>query len=412
MIKNDYGHLNAPYYLEKLKNGAEIYVIPRKSDTSNVTVLVSKGSYQNNNSAVKIPFGTAFYLSNVLFDEKFKKEQAKKNIMATNEVSYSYSTYTLTSNGEDLFPSLEEVMKRISAPSYKEEDVEAFRTLDEERIKKEENDPVLNLEKYCVKGLYFTSGIQNGIYPSSRQGTQIHASALKRFQQLYYTPSRIAIFFSGNVNPKEIIAKLKTLPFPAVSSFKEEEYKNEENYEKACEELLEVKGKNESYLSYGIKFPARKVIYDAFGEAMFYSYEMMVDLLFKKNPYFLSSIADLRSELLDAKLVEAGEDCYLLLSFRSESYAEVTNFMANYLSKLTKKISSSFYERVQSEYYAKNLGMLYSPYLLSMQYARCYPNHISYPSVVCHTLRLSYSAFKKLLEQIKTFPRACSIYKK
>ena len=91
MIKNDYGHLNAPYYLEKLKNGAEIYVIPRKSDTCNVTVLVSKGSYQNNNSAVKIPFGTAFYLSNVLFDEKFKKEQAKKNIMATNEVSYSCS---------------------------------------------------------------------------------------------------------------------------------------------------------------------------------------------------------------------------------------------------------------------------------------------------------------------------------
>ena len=69
MIKNDYGHLNAPYYLEKLKTGAEIYVIPRKSDTCNVTVLVSKGSYQNNNSAVKIPFGTAFYLSNVLFDE-------------------------------------------------------------------------------------------------------------------------------------------------------------------------------------------------------------------------------------------------------------------------------------------------------------------------------------------------------
>ncbi len=411
MIKNDYGHLNAPYYLEKLKDGSEIYVIPRKSETCNMTVLFSKGGYQENDKT-KYPLGTAYYLSNVIMDEEFKKEQAKKNIMATNVVSYSYSSYSLTSNGEDLFPSLESLMNRIDTASYTEKDVDKFRLLDEERLKKNEANPLFKIEKYCPKGLYLKSTIQNGIYPTSTQeGQLLHATSLKRFQKSYYTGDRLAIFVSGDVNPKEVISKIKNLSLPSSSSIKEEEYKNEEVYDKVFEDVLEVKGDDDSYLTYGIKFPARKVIYEAFGQAMFFFYELLIDAAFKKNPYFLSSLADLRSELLHAELVEAGEDAYIMLSFRTPSRNELANFMSNYLSKLNKKVSSSFYDRIQNEYYVKNLGILHSPYLLSEQFARCYPNHITYPSIICHTQRLSYSSFKKFLEQIKTFPR-CVVYSK
>ncbi len=411
MIKNDYGHLNAPYYLEKLKGGSEIYVIPRKSETCNVTVLLSKGGYQENDRT-KYPLGTAYYLSNVIMDEKFKKEQAKKNIMAANMVSYSYSSYSLTSNGEDLFPALEGLMNRISTASYTENDVEKFRLFDEERIKKDESNPLFKTEKYCPKGLYLKSGIQNGISPNSiQEGQLIHATSLRRFQKSYYTGDRLAIFISGDVNPKEIIEKIKNLPLPSSSSNKEEEYKNEEVYDKVFEDVLEVKGDDDSYLTYGIKFPARKIIYEAFGQAMFFFYELLIDAAFKKNPSFLSSLADLRSELLHAELVEAGEDAYIMLSFRTPSRNELANFMSNYLSKLSKKVSSSFYDRIQNEYYVKNLGILHSPYLLCEQFARCYPNHITYPSMICHTQRLSYSSFKKFLEQIKSFQR-CVVYSK
>ncbi len=408
MIKNDYGHLNCPYYLEKLKGGVEIYVIPRKSKTNNVTVLFSKGGYQADEKTAKYPLGTAYYLSHMIMDENFKKEEAKKNIMATSEVFYSYSSYSLTSNGEDLLPSLEKLMNKIVSPSYTEKEVDAFRLLDEERLKTEEANPLFKLEKYCPKGLYLKSAIQNGVYPSSAQeATLIHASSLKRFQKSYYTQDRLAIFFSGDVNPKEVINKIKSLSFPSSSlSNPETEYKNEEVYDKVSEEIIEIKGEDDSYLTYGIKFPARKVIYEAFGQAMFFFYELLLDAAFRKNPIFLSSIADLRSELLKSEFVEAGEDSYIMLTFRTPSRNELCNFMSNYLSKLPKKISSSFYDRVQNEYYVKNLGILHSPYLLSKEFARCYPNHITYPSVICHTQRLSYSSFKKFLEQIKTFPRS------
>ncbi len=413
MIKNDYGHLNTPYYLEKLKGGVEIYIIPRKSKTLNVTVLVSKGGYHRSDIASRYPLGTAYYLSHVIMDENFKKEQAKKNIMADNNVSYSYSTYSLTTNGEDVFPSLKELMERISTPSYTEKDVEAFRLIDEERRKSEEINPLFKTEKYCPKGLYLKSGIQSGVYPTSQQeATLIHASTLKRFQKSYYTQERLAIFFSGDVNPKEIIAKIKSLPFPSLSlSNPEEEYKNEEVYDKVAEDIIEIKGEDDSYLTYGIKFPARKIIYEAYGQAMFFYYELLLDAAFKKNPSFLASVADLRSELLNAELIEAGEDSYIMLSFRTPSRNELCNFMANYLSKLNKKVSSSFYDRIQNEYYVRNLAVLHSPYLLCSEFARCYPNHITYPSVVCHTQRLSYSAFKKFLEQIKSFQR-CVVYTK
>ncbi len=414
MIKNDYGHLGAPYYLERLANEAEIYVIPRKSKLTSVTVLISKGGYQEENSVSgKFPFGTAYYLSNVLFDESFKREQALKNIIAENEVTQSYSTFSLTSNSEDLLPALSQVLGKLSSYDYTEKEVEAFRVLDENRVKEEENDPLLLAKRLAVKGLYFKSPIQNGIRPLSGQGELIHASALRRFQATYYVPKRMAIYVSGDVEPKAVIASIKKMPF-SVSTMEKKmpEKPNPENYTKVSEELITLEKQSVNLLSYAIKFPARKDLYEAYGETMFYSYEFLLDLLFRKNNYFLSGIADLRSELIDAEFIEAGEDSYLLLTFRSDAAKEVTNFLANYLPRLSKKITNALYDRVQEEYYATNLAILSSPYLLLKEFARSYPNRVVYPALICHAKRLSYSAFRKLIDEIKTFPRAAVILSK
>lgn len=414
MIKNDYGHLGAPYYLERLTNGAEIYVIPRKSKLTSVSVLVSKGGYQEEETPYgKFPFGTAYYLSNVLFDESFKRKQALKNIIAENEVTPSYSTFSLTTDSEDLLPSLSEVLGKLSSYDYTEKEVEAFRNSDKRRVEEEENNPFLLAKRLAVKGLYFKSPIQNGIRPLSGQGELIHASALRRFQATYYTPMRMAVYIAGDVNPKSVISAVKKMPFAVSAGEKKAlEQQNQENYLKVAEELVVLEKRKVNLLCYAIKFPARKDLYEAYGESMFYSYELLLDLLFRKNNYFLSGIADLRSELLDAEFIEAGEDSYLLLTFRTDSAKEITNFLSNYLPKLSKKITNSLYDRIQEEYYAKNLALLSSPYLLLKEFARCYPNRVVYPALICHTKRLSYSAFRKLIEQIKTFPRSAVILEK
>lgn len=414
MIKNDYGHLNCPYFVEKLPSGVMIYLVPRKSNINRATILISKGSNQSDNNALgKIPFGAAYYLSNLIFDNELKTRLAKENIMAESEVTASYTTYSLSSIEKSLLPYLSDVMKRISNPFYSEKDVERFKEYDQDRIDKDEKNPLLLTQMACVKGLYITSSIQQGVKPDRNQANSIHATGLRKFQESYYVPKRTVLILSGDFDPKTVLSALKGLPYPKALSVKEPITENKEIYDKVFEDYLEVETNTPcTYLTYGIKFPSRKDLYDAFGESLFYYYEILIDLLFKKNPSFLSGIADLRSELVYASLNEAGEDTCLLLTFRSENGQELCNYLAKYLSKAEKKITNSLYDRVQKEYYAKSLSSLSSPYLLIDEFARSYPNHISYPSLVSHTMRLSYSTFRKFLDQLKKFPRACAVARK
>lgn len=410
MIKNDYGHLNCPYYQERISDSVDVYFIPRKSKLKSALVYVSKGVYQGSESVqfTKIPTGAMYYLANSILTKDMINEFSKKGVMSSVEVGMSYTSFGLTTIGDSLFDCLKVLMERVATPSITEKDVDAFRADDINRAKQDDSDIVSLCKKGAIKGLYIESPMQNAFLPDERECVNIHASTLKKIQESYYVPSKTVIFISVDEDPRKTVEQVKKLRLPLNLTVQESRIDYDEDYAKVANDSIELKKDSvNSYLSYAVKFPARKNIYESYGDSVFFIYEIMMDLMFNKNADFINKMADLNAEVVDSEFVQGGEDAYIVLTFKTDNGQQVCDFLSSYLTKLDKHVSQSFFDTVREQYYAKALQKLSSPHQVVREFASSYPNHISYPSLVAHTMRLSYSIIKKFFSDVKIFKRVC-----
>lgn len=411
MIKHDYGHLKCPFYLDKVTPDFEICLIPRVNNVNSALLHISKGAYVDSSLNYKV--GTAYYLANAIMDPTMIKDYAKKGILLENEVTHSYTNYYLTSLSLPLYDSINDLFNRINTISYTEDSISKFKESDLLRAKEDENDTIVKTEQVLAKALYFSSPIQNSILPNYLEANSIHSSLLKRFQENYYTADKMILFLSVNEDPRESLKQIKTLKLPKRTNNIQTKIIKDDDYEKVNHDYIELTSTSlHSYLSYGIKFPSRESLYSNYGDAIFFIYEIMMDLVFNKNDIFLSSISSLRADFVSSKFVQAGEDSYICLTFRTENGQEVCDFIAKYLSKLEKRVNNKFFEQIKNEYYIRSLQKLSSPYQLVREFANSYPNHISYPSLISHSMKLNISTIKKFLYDLRDFRRACAYSKK
>lgn len=416
MIKNDYGRLGCPYYQERLENGMYVYFIPRNSKLKSATIYVDKGTLLTSPvvSSMKVPQGASYYLANAILNRDVIHEFSKEGVMSKVDVDYSYSMFSLTTFSQDaLFSCLKRLMERIAVPCITEEEVEAFREKDRKRFEEEASDPIALSQNAVLENLYFVSPLSHPVYPTEEEAKNLHASTLKRFQEMYYVPSRVVLFLSVDEDPRKTMEKVKELHLLKPLTILETPLKKEEDYTKVKEEYSVISSPDHnSYLSYGIKFACRHNIFDAYGEAMFFVYENLTKILFERNREFLSGIADLNSDLIGCKFIQGGEDATILLTLRTENPEAVVNFIGNHMTKIQKFAKDRMYDQIKEEYYAQAMKNLSSPHLVVDAFARAYPNHISYTSLVAHTMRLSPSVLKRFLEDIRQFRRSACYCKK
>ena len=53
MIKNDYGHLNTPFYQQKENTGVNLIFIPKKSEEKSGVLYIPQGFYLHDNEINK-----------------------------------------------------------------------------------------------------------------------------------------------------------------------------------------------------------------------------------------------------------------------------------------------------------------------------------------------------------------------
>ena len=181
MIKHDIGHLHCPYFEEIYDSGLHLLLIPRKSQLKSASITICRGGLQHEReiASSKIPFGTAYYLSQAILSPDFKNELKKDGISASLSFDYSYTIYQLDTVN-DLYKGVAKLMKRIAKACYKEDDVTSIW----EREKKTPSSLEI-AQKKVLEGLYTASPIRYGVKPNSEEGKRIHASALKKYQDAY-----------------------------------------------------------------------------------------------------------------------------------------------------------------------------------------------------------------------------------
>ncbi len=414
MLKHDFGHLGCPFYEEVLDNGMNVIFVPTKSKLKSAVIYVAQGGFLHSQqiSTSKIPFGSAYYLMNMVLSDALKESLKKDGVLASSSLDYSYVRYSLNTLG-DLFTPLKKVMSRVSKPCFEEKDIEAFKEVERILASQREKDALEVSQRGCLDNLYLSSPIKYGYIPSFEDGIRIHASALKKYQENYYTPNNVVLFIACDEKPEHVLEEVKKLPQPHASKYQEQPFTYDEVYTEVHKEYKEMTiDSPHSYLTYGIKMPARANIYEKYGDLAFAFYEILLRSTILENDYFKDNLTNLRATLVSTSFKEGGEDSYILLSFQSEDEVSLINFLTNYFARLDNRVPNADFKRIQEETYARAIKELSLPNQALDAFSKTYANHIPYTSLINRVSRLTYNVYRRFLEEFKTFKKAVCFVKK
>ncbi len=410
MIKHDIGHLHCPYFEEIYDSGLHLLLIPRKSQLKSASITICRGGLQHEReiASSKIPFGTAYYLSQAILSPDFKNELKKDGISASLSFDYSYTIYQLDTVN-DLYKGVAKLMKRIAKACYKEDDVTSIW----EREKKTPSSLEI-AQKKVLEGLYTASPIRYGVKPNSEEGKRIHASALKKYQDANYICPNLLITLALDDTPEHMIEELKKMDFPSLSSKEDEKpLLYLEDYKNLVKEYQEVKSEEpSSLLTYGIKLAPRQNLYEAFGQSLFADYELLTPLLFNENAAFLDEIHSRRALLEDVSLKVGAEDACLLLSFRTEDPDPVLTYLTEFFAHPDKQYTGSLFHTVQEAYFLKAEEELSNPSFAVSRFAKASADHIPYTELVRQIHNLSVGTASKFFATFAQYKRAAFFLKK
>ncbi len=402
MIKSDYGHLNCPFYEQKLKSGLKVLFIPMKGKGESAMVYLSQGGYLHDEKieSSKIPFGTAYYLAHMVMDEAFQKSLLQKGAIGSCESDLSYTSFQVTAK-KDIFTPLSMLLERLYNMDFSEDELEAMKdTLSPK------NDGLNLARKNLLLNLYSSSPIRLGLVPDREQAIPIHVTALRKYLQRYYVPNRVTLILAGDYTPNECMEKIATLRLPKDIVTFSKELSFDEDYSAPVKDYASTAAKDGNYLVYGIKFQPREKLYEKFGQMMFFSYEIFKECLFTKNAAFLSGIRNVDSDLLDVSFHEGGEDGYLLLAIKTKSPVAVLSFLTEYLERIEKRVDRRLFEDVLSEYYASGIGLLRNPVSCVLSFSKAYANNLPYTSLLTLTSKTNFRSFRTFLKDVGTFARS------
>ncbi len=406
--------MDCPFYEEKLDNGLTLIFLPKKTKLKSALVYVGQGGFLHSReiASSNIPFGSAYYLMNVIASPSFEAELKKEGTILGSDMDYSYVRYSINTTG-DIFAPLEKLMSRITKPCFEEKDIEEFKKSETKRSQKRNQDPIHVSQMTCLDNLYFSSPIKYGYIPSIEDGVRIHASALKKYQETYYSPDRIVLFISSDDTPENVLNEVKKIRFGQPSTLHEKKFEYDEVYTEVKREYKEiVMDVPHSYLTYGIKLPSRQIIYDNYGDLTFCAYEILLSSIIYGNPEFMSKLSNFKASLVDAVLKQGGEDGYILLTFQCEDEVSLINFLTNYFARLGEKVTNSRFNMFIKESFMTAIREVATPNRALDHFSRSHANHIPYTELMRHVYHLNFSSYRRFLEEFKAFKKAVCFVKR
>lgn len=402
MIKSDYGHFGVPFYEQKLPNGLKVLFLPKKGGMESAMVYLSQGGYLHDEKIEesKIPFGTAYYVGKTVMDSSFQEELLAHEALGEERSDLSYTYFQVTSS-KNIFVPLSLLMKRLSDMNFQESKLEEIKGQYFDQGEK-----IRFAQKECLKDLYFSSPIRMGVVPSREESVPIHVTALRKFLQRYYVPSRVTLIICSDTTPNACMEEIKKLRLPKENPTGNKEFLFDEDYATVRSEYRSLTAKDGDLFVYGVKFAPREKIFEKFGQLMFMAYEVLGEMLFAKNEIFQKGLLHVDSDLLSYRFEEGGEDSCLLLTLRTKTPVALQDFLVSYFHGLEKKIDRKFFSTSIEEKVALAVEKMRNPRQLIKLFASAYANNLPYTSLLTMLSRMSFKSFREFLKELSSYPHS------
>ncbi|WP_440620137.1 EF-P 5-aminopentanol modification-associated protein YfmH [Bacillus subtilis] len=305
MIKPiEYEQLQETLYHEKMSNGLDVYVLPKKGFNKTYAVFTTKyGSIDNRfvplgkNEMVHVPDGIAHFLEHKLFEkadgdvfQDFSKQGASANAFTSfTRTAYLFSS---TSNVER---NLETLIDFVQDPYFTEKTVEKEKGIIGQEINMYDDNPDWRLYFGVIENMYKEHPVRIDIAGTVESISHITKDLLYECYETFYHPSNMLLFIVGPVDPEAIISQVREnqgkKPYTDQPEIKREEVKEQEAvFRKEKEIKMNVQGpkclvglKSKNPFKLGKELLKHELSMNLLLEALFGKSSAQYELLYEKG---------------------------------------------------------------------------------------------------------------------------------
>ncbi len=206
-------------YYKKHKSGLSIYIMPRKDYSTSYAVFATRyGSVDSKfvvpgeDKVTEVPDGIAHYLEHKLFDQpdgtNIFDEFAKYGGNANAFTSFNMTGY-LFSSTDFFYENLKTLMSYVQTPYFTKESVEKEQGIIGQEIKMYDDNAAWRVFFNLLGCFYHNHPVKLDIAGTVESISKIDNELLYRCYNTFYNLSNMAIFVTGDIDPKEALSVIE-----------------------------------------------------------------------------------------------------------------------------------------------------------------------------------------------------------
>ena len=218
MEKISFDQLQEELYHEKLENGLEVYILPKKGFNKTYATFTTKyGSIDNyfvpagKKELVKVPDGIAHFLEHKLFEKEdgdVFQQFSRQGALANAFTSFTRTAY-LFSSTSDVEKNLETLIDFVQYPYFSEKTVEKEKGIIGQEIDMYDDNPDWRLYFGAIQNLFENHPVKIDIAGTKDSIAEITKDMLYECYHTFYHPSNMLLFIVGPVQVEEIMKQIK-----------------------------------------------------------------------------------------------------------------------------------------------------------------------------------------------------------
>lgn len=206
-------------FIEKIKNGLTIIILPKKNIQKKYIILgTNYGSNDNKfivpgeENPIEVPKGVAHFLEHKMFEQENGVNSLDKlTSIGVNANAYTTNDHTayLYECTENFYEALDEFMDYVQHPYFTDENVEKEKGIISQEIKMYDDYPEWRVYLNALSCMYHVNPIKLDITGTIETINEINKDILYKCYNTFYNLSNMCLVISGDFEPEKLIEEIK-----------------------------------------------------------------------------------------------------------------------------------------------------------------------------------------------------------
>ena len=206
-------------YIEKLKNGLTVMIIPKEGSTKKYVIW---GTHYGSNDSkfivpgeeqvTEVPKGVAHFLEHKMFEQENGRNSLDVlSSLGVNANAYTTNTHTayLYEATDNFYEALDELMDYVQHPYFTDENVEKEKGIIGQEIMMYDDYPEWKVYLNALEAMYHNHPVKLDITGTIETISHINKEILYKCYNTFYNPSNMCLVICGDFKPEDILQEIK-----------------------------------------------------------------------------------------------------------------------------------------------------------------------------------------------------------